>query len=266
MTGGKNYAQISMRFSMADMSGQPGGGLHSSEVQYRRKPPSAVGRDERRRQQWQNVRDNNKEGTNRNTFIKTQVQSENKGDIVTHIPPDIDTSRSGSARNIATPELPQTDLNDVFTQVENDNMGASCKQSGHDIPTEKAAEADDSFDTGYVCDICSKDLKGNTWYRCTRCVSDDKLNYVEDLCKECLPKHSHHEAYIQEYVYPSDSDLYSCQSCGAMFTDNRTRISKCTVCKFYIMCTKCKNKGRHGHHQDKMQKVTRGRLKTVAGN
>ena len=158
------------------------------------------------------------------------------------------------------------------TEVENDkknvDTGNSCtaRQSGHGIPSAHVSESDDTIFTGYVCDICEKDLEGNTWFRCTRCVSDGKGNCIEDLCKDCLTKHSHHKSFIQEYVYPSDQDLYSCQSCGTMFTDNRAHISKCTVCKFYIMCTKCKNKGMHGHHQDKLQKMTRGRLKTVTEN
>ena len=96
MTGGKNYTQITMRFSMADMSGQPGEALHSSDVHYRRKPPSAVSRDAKRRQQWHNMNDSNKRDVNRNDVTKTQVQFNNRN-IVTHSAMNSNPTGSGSA-------------------------------------------------------------------------------------------------------------------------------------------------------------------------
>ena len=268
ITGGKSFTQFTLRFSMADMSDQHGEGMESSVVQYRRKPPSAVQRDVRRRQQWLNEQesDSDKKSMNSKKHNNTQVHSESMMTYFTSAAANISTTRSGSAMEMNTHELPQTDLHDsdVFTEVENNNMvmETSSKQCGLDQPTACASSAD-NINSGYICDVCQKDIVDTTWFRCTKCFSEDDDGHIYDLCKTCASLHSYHSEFIQTYVNPSDPEGLSCTSCGKMFTDSRTKISKCSVCKFYIMCKKCKTEKKHGHHLDMLQTFTRGRLKTL---
>ena len=269
ITGGKSFAQLTLRFSMADMSSLPGEGMNNG-VQYRRKPPSAIARDERRRQEWLKVADSDCHSNSMKRYDEnnTQVQSES---TVTHFTSgaNIHVTRSGSAMGIDmdTPELPQSDLvTDVFTESENDNKSVDTASTCSKLSSHTNSTACDGnvTNSGYTCDICTEDIMDNTWFRCTRCVSDE--DDVYDLCKTCVAMHSYHDSFIQKYDLPSDPDQYSCYSCGKIFMDNRSKVLKCTVCKFFIMCKRCEKEGKHGHHKNKLQSFTRGRLKTVTSN
>ena len=54
-----------------------------------------------------------------------------------------------------------------------------------------------------------------------------------------------------------------CSECSKLFSDGRTKISKCSACEFFIMCEECKAERKHGHHLNRLQIFSCERLKTT---
>ncbi len=92
-----------------------------------------------------------------------------------------------------------------------------------------------------LCKFCQKELKVDSWWKCTECIFD--------LCVDCIRNglHSTHSDQMHKFTLPAKSDSY-CDSCGFEFKTRQAQYYMCISCENYALCQKCNKDNMHHHH------------------